>query len=101
MDALSDKDLKKAIAEKLNLSGFSSKQQEKIISKILENVSLKASILLLDRLTESEREEFSRLKTQKAVMDFLNEKTIDIYLVVDEAISAIISDLKKVKAKMK
>lgn len=97
MTLIDDKDLKKAIAEKLRLNGFSKKQQDKIISKILENVSLKASILLLDRLSEEERIEFSALKTQKAVMEFLNKKTIDIYLLIDEAISIIISDLKKTR----
>lgn len=101
MLSVNDKDLKKAVAEKLNLSGFSKKEQEKIIDKILENVSLKASILLLDRLSEEERVEFSMLKTKEKVMDFLNRKTIDIYLIVDEAISIIISDLKKIKEKMK
>jgi len=100
MISLNDKDLKKAIAEKLHLSGFSKIQQEKIIDKILENVSLKASILLLDRLSEEERDEFSKLKDQKSVMDFLNKKTIDIYSIVDEAISIIINDLKKIKGKM-
>ena len=95
MISVNDKDLKKAIAEKLNLSGFSKKEQEKIIDKILENVSLKASILLLDRLSEEERVEFSMLKTKEAVMDFFNRKTIDIYLIVDEAISIIIADLRK------
>lgn len=101
MLSVNEKDLKKAIAEKLNLSGFSKKEQENIIDKIIENVSLKASILLLDRLSEEERVEFSMLKNQKAVMDFLNKKTIDIYLIVDEAISIIISDLRKIKEKMK
>ena len=97
---MEDKDLKKAIAEKLNLSRFHLNEQEKIIDKILENVSLKASILLLDKLSEEERDEFSELKDQKSVMDFLNKKTIDIYSIVDEAISIIISDLKKIKGKM-
>ncbi|MCX6760113.1 MAG: hypothetical protein NTW46_02105 [Candidatus Nealsonbacteria bacterium] len=101
MISVNDKDLKKAIAEKLNLNGFSKKEQEKIIDKILENVSLKASILLLDRLSEEERVEFSMLKTKESVMDFFNRKTIDIYLIVDEAISIIIADLRKIKEIMK
>lgn len=100
MISKTNKDLKKAISEKLNLSNLGEEKQEKIIAKILENVSLKASILLLDRLTEKEREEFAKLKAQKEVMDFLNKKTIDIYLLVDEAVSMIVSDLKKIKKKL-
>ena len=101
MISVNDKDLKKAIADKLNLSGFSSEEQEKMIDRILENVSLKASILLLDKLNEGEREEFSKLKDQKSVEGFFKDKSIDIHLIIDEAISIIVSDLKKIKEKMK
>jgi hypothetical protein len=94
MISADDINIKKAIAEKLNLSSFSSEQQEKIITKILENVSLKSSILLLDKLNEKEREEFSTLKGQENVDDFLKSKNIDIYSIVNEAIVEIVKDLK-------
>lgn len=94
MISADDKNIKKAIAEKLNLAGFSDAQRENIISKILENVSLKSSILLLDKLSEKDREEFSTLKSQKDVDSFLSERKIDIYSIVNEAIGEIIKDLK-------
>ncbi len=92
-----NKKIKEAIVKKLDLKGFSSVQQDKIISKILENVSLKASILLLDKLNEKERAQLALLKGSEKMMKFFNKRTIDIYLVVDRAITEVISDLKKLK----
>lgn len=94
MISADDKNIKKAVAEKLNLAGFSDVQRERIISKILENVSLKSSILLLDKLSEEDREEFSKLKGQREVNGFLAERKINIYSIVNEAIEGIVKDLK-------
>jgi len=94
MISADDKNIRKAIFEKLNLSGFSDIQRERILSKILENVSLKSSILLLDKLNEEDREEFSKLKGQKDVDDFLAKRKINIYSIVDKAIVEIVKDLK-------
>jgi len=102
MAVINEEELKKEIAEKLDLSGYSSEEQEKIISMLLENVSAKLNIAILDRLSEEERaelEKFSDAGKNEEAMNFLSLKISDLQEVIDGTAAKIVEEFKKSRKK--
>jgi len=64
MTVINESELKKEIAEKLDLSGYSNEEQEKIIFMLLENVSAKLNIAILDRLGKRKEQNWKNFLMQ-------------------------------------
>lgn len=95
--------LKKQISESLGLSNLSAAQQDKIISKLMDNISARISIAVLDGLDKKERKELekaSKSKEKDAVLGYLNSKINNLSLLIADTVAETIGDFKRLRGSL-
>ncbi|MEK7665064.1 MAG: hypothetical protein AAB361_02910 [Patescibacteria group bacterium] len=93
--------LKQQIIESLNLKSYTARQQEKIISKLMDNAFSKTFIAIMDMLLEDEKKELLRMvktKNKEAVLNYLNSRIKNFSLLPEEITEETIKGLKKLRA---
>lgn len=97
-----NKKLKQQIIESLSLSDFTKRQQDKVISGLMNNVFNKINIAILDLLTEDEKRGLEKLaKTRKkgVVLKYLSSKIKDFSSLPEEIARMTIEDFKRLRMK--
>ena len=92
--------IEQQIAESLNLSGYTAQQQNKIISKLMDNAFNKTTIAIMDLLLEDEKKEFLKMaktKNKEAVLNYLNSRITDFSSLPEEITQEVIKDFKKLR----
>ena len=90
--------IKQQIAEQVDLSGFTIPQRNKIVSQLLENISLKINVVVLDKLGDEDRRKiikFLKTNSKDTILDYLNIKIKDLPEVVEGAVEETIEEFKK------
>ncbi|TSC95113.1 MAG: hypothetical protein CEN87_125 [Parcubacteria group bacterium Licking1014_1] len=102
MATSSAKNLKQQIINNLNLSGFTSLQQSKIISGLMDNVSDRINIAILDLLAEDEKKELGKIARSKkkgAALKYLNSKIKNISSLTEKITRETIEDFRRLRRK--
>lgn len=96
----SKKELKQQVAESLSLGRFKTSEQDKIIKILMDNISARINIAVMDRLDESEKKEFGNLlksKKKSGVLKYVNSKIKDFSLVAEKIAEETVQDFKKIR----
>jgi hypothetical protein len=77
------KKIKQQISEKLGISNFAGSEQDKVISGLMDNISMAVNIAVLEKLSSQERQEFKKLLNSKKIkkaqaQEFLKSKIGDL-----------------------
>lgn len=92
--------LKILISKKLDLLGLSFLEQEKIISGLLENISVKVNIAIEKILNQEEQAELQAIALKKdkdALMGYLKSKISNVEEIVEEIAQETIEEFKAIR----
>ncbi len=95
--------LKRLISEKLDLLGLSFLEQEKIISGLLENISVKVNIAIAKMLNQEQQAELQIVaaKNDKDVlMNYLKSKISNIEEIAEKNAQETIEEFKTIREKL-
>lgn len=98
MEIVNDKNIKKQIIDSLELSSFTAVQQNRIINSLINNISAKVFIAVLDKLTTNDQKEFKKvlkLNNKTKTLNFLNSKINNLESLVNNISQKIIEDFRK------
>ena len=84
--------LKDTVVSTLDLGDLPEAEQTEIISQLERNIIRKINLLILDRLTEAEREELETKESDEEAEAYLKEKIFDLENVKVEAAVWVIND---------
>jgi hypothetical protein len=93
-----DKEIKKEIANALNINNLTVEQQDEIINGLMVNATLKIDMAILDRLTEEETKHLNKLD-QEDKLAYLSLKIEDLSELVKLNIKEVVDEFKKIRSK--
>jgi len=96
---LNNTELKQKIIERLDLSNFSPEEQSKILFLLMDNVSCKLNMAILDRLTEDDRRKLQKLSRAggKKVLNFIGSRVDNFSLLVEGVTKQTVDDFRRVR----
>ncbi|MGA2418085.1 MAG: hypothetical protein ABSF55_02510 [Candidatus Staskawiczbacteria bacterium] len=92
------KKAKQQIKEALDISDLADSQQNKIVSQLLNNISLKINMAIFDKLGDEDRKKvlkFLRAKDKDAILSYLNAKIKNLPDLVKKITAETIEEFKE------
>jgi len=101
MSIISDQEIKEQIAKDLDLSAFEKEEQERIISGLMENISLAINIAVLDELSDEDKLELEvicKSPRENAVLEYLNSKIDNLSFIIQNVIGEKIDQFREARS---
>ena len=105
MAEIIDKKIKKDIVSRLSLDGLKDSEQDQIINELLDIISSKTNLAILNRLTEKEQRELEKISKaififnkNKKMQDYISSKIYNVQELMEKATVETVEDFKKVTA---
>jgi len=90
--------IKQLIMEKVDMTNLTAAQQNKIVLQLLDNISLKISLDVFEKLDEEARQKaikFLKVEDKDVFLNYLNTKIKNLSELVERNISETIEEFKK------
>jgi len=100
MSIISEEIIKEQIAKDLDLSSFDKKEQDKIASGLLKNISLAINIAVLDELDSEDKKELEiifKSPRENAVLEYLNSKIDNFQALVQRVVGETIDQFQEAR----
>ena len=98
MPIISEEIIKDQIAKDLDLSSFDKKDQDKITSGLLKNISLAVNVAVLNELDNEDKQELEvicKSSRENAVLEYLNSKIDNFQALMTRVIEEIIDQFQE------
>ena len=95
---ISEEIIKDQIAKDLDLSSFDKKDQDKITSGLLKNISLAVNVAVLNELDNEDKQELEvicKSSRENAVLEYLNSKIDNFQALMTRVIEEIIDQFQE------
>jgi len=100
MAIISEKIIEEQIAKDLDLSSFDKKEQDKITSGLIKNISLAINVAVLDELSDEDKQELEiicKSTRENAVLEYLNSKIDNFNSLIVRVIEEIINQFQEAR----
>ena len=99
-----DNKIKKQITESLNIDSFTEEQKDKIILRLMENISLATGIAVLENLSEMQKQELQKILDskkvdKKMVLDFFVNNIENLQGIINKTAKETVDDFKRIRNK--
>ena len=96
--------IKKQITESLNIDSFTEEQKDKIILRLMENISLATGIAVLENLSEMQKQELQKILDskkvdKKMVLDFFVNNIENLQGIINKTAKETVDDFKRIRNK--
>lgn len=100
---IDDEKLKNELISRVNLYGLKHEQKDKIISALVDNISVRLSVDLFDHLSATEREELENILRsggEDEALKYVRSKISDFSLLLQKNTEETINDFEKIRGQV-